>query len=185
MLFVSILVLHLHIIRARWGPLYKTSAFLFEAMFAQLTRAYVPGSHNTLSQMMEKIYTRLLSSHACRKQIYIGPEETDHIDDSLFYTWTKEAGHKFYKAISVFHPEHGVAARRIVHVEEEETNLAWKEVGLYYFMTESDQIVQIPADRVKGKAIRVDKYIMSVSNGLLRESGRSRKVDLEERQYFS
>ena len=49
---------HLHQLRERIGPLWKTSAEPFEAMYAVLRRLYVPGTKNTTKQMMENFYMR-------------------------------------------------------------------------------------------------------------------------------
>lgn len=176
------LVLHLHYIREKWGPLWVSSAFLFESMFAQMTRAFKVGTWNVMAQLFENMYSRLLASHACRKTIYIGPNLTQDTanDDSLFYTWNEEDGYEFYTALTVFHWQSGVQAYKISVDEVPETRgdqYPWHKVGLFQYgvVHNADQSVHVPAAKVKGKAIQVDNYIMSIANGLLRESGKVNK----------
>lgn len=169
------LMLHLHIIRRKFGPFWKFSAFAFESMYSQLVRAFTCGSPNTLAQAFENIYLRLLASHACRKRVYIGPNTTDTRDDSLFYTWSAEEGYKFYKALTEYDELTGIEAYRISHLGHEDT-YDWEAVGMgEWGPICDDKVIKVPAKEVKGKAIHVGRYVLSIGNGLLRESGRSVK----------
>ena len=50
--------MHLEESRRRTGPLHKTSAEPFEALYAVLRRCYKPGTRNTNKQMFENFYMR-------------------------------------------------------------------------------------------------------------------------------
>lgn len=152
-------------------------------MFAQMVRAFEEGTPNVMSQIFEKLYRRIHTSHACRKKIYIGTKETQRTMNAFFYTFNKESKQfQFYKAESEFNNEAGVFARRCSTRLLPRNDFDWNLVGVHKYMYDCDEIEIIPAKDVRGKAIEVKDYLISISNGLLRESGTHVRTDKPKTQ---
>lgn len=170
-------VTHLHIMRER-GPFWYTSAFYGECMFSKLQRVAKPNTRNPIKVQFESVYTSWKTGHACQRSITIAPEskkKTVTADDSLFYTLRNDK-YNFYKTCD--RDGYSVKAHRIALGNGPNIDptyydfFPWYRVGVFTFVRVRDEEdpVTIHRSEIAGKAIIVHDLIMTVANGLLRET---------------
>lgn len=166
-------VTHLHLLREK-GPLWHTSAFYGECMFSKLQRVARPESRNPIRVQLDSVYSCWRAGHACQKSLTVAPEGKNvKFDDSLFYTFAKGT-YTFYKVMAG--REDCVLAHKVIVGEfvdrQRYGNFSWKRVGVFTFVRVKDEedAVLIKKVDISGKAILVVDLIMTVANGLLRET---------------
>jgi len=170
-------VTHLHLLREK-GPFWHTSAFYGECMFAKLQRVGKPQSNNPIKVQFNCIYSSWKLGHACQKSLLISPpanKTTTSYDDSFFYTF-EENEYAFFRACKVQHDS--VLAHKVI-IERKKPfdssrygQLLWHHVGVFTYIrveTESQPLETKRID-IRGKAIVVEGLIMTIANGLLRET---------------
>lgn len=166
---VHVVSSHLMQMRAE-GPLTETSAFRFEAFYAELRKSFQPGTVSVLKQMMQSILLkRILSHHVCQESIYFSPKDTALESNSIIYLYVNNV-HVIYKILSI---ENEILTCNQIGNHEAEfphTNmLNWSSVGVYRKGGLSSETVFVNKKDVAGKVIRVGKYLMTCPANVLRE----------------
>ena len=160
---------HILLIRSR-GPLTFTSAFPFEAFYAELRHSFTPGTMSPLKQMFQKVMLRrVLSYHCCETSIYFSSKDTQLECNSLIYT---HSNGKFtvYKIIEIFYDHlicYKLGKYPVTFVEL--PNIDWSCVGVFSIGGISEQPTTIQKCHVKGKVIRIMNYYLTCPNNILRE----------------
>ena len=160
---------HIHKIREE-GPLTSTSAFRFEAFYAELRRAFQPGTVSVVKQMFQSIILkRILAKHVCEEKIFLREKDTSLECNSLIYVHENNV-HSFYKIKSI--ENNNLICNQIGNHEanfENTSMLDWSSVGVYRKGGLSAVDVVIDRSSVAGKVLRVDKYLITCPNAILRE----------------
>ena len=151
------------------GPLTETSAFSFEAFYSELRRAFVPGTTSVVKQMMQTVLLkRLLSNHVCKESIFLRAKDTALECNSLIYVYENNT-HVIYKIKSIENDSLTCNQLGNHEIEFMCNNLKWSSVGVYRKGGLSPVDVIVNRDQVAGKVIKVDKYLLTCPNNILRE----------------
>ena len=161
-----------HILQMRSsGPLTETSAFCFESFYAELRRAFVPGTVSVVKQMFQSVLLkRQLSHHVCEEKITLKEKDTPMECNSLIYVYENNS-HVIYKIKSIENDylicnQLGNFAIDLPCTQM----LNWSSVGVYRKGGLSSGInVHVNKNRVAGKVIKVDKYLVTCPLNILRE----------------
>lgn len=160
--------LHLDCIR-KMGPFHEISAFPFEASFADTTRAQVVGTSSIGKQAIIQTFSRLSVGHVCEKNIKITPAGTSRRDDSIIYV----GNFRFVSVMTVDKESvHGYLIKRTEY--RPLPDLSFDKVGVFEFLSVTEELVTVPLSDVRGKGILVydeDKtIIISASKSFLLEA---------------
>lgn len=166
---VHVTASHILFMRAE-GPLTETSAFPFEAFYAELRRAFQPGTVSVVKQMFQSVFLKkILAKHVCTPKIYLREKDTALECNSLIYTYVNNE-HLIYKIQSI--DNNNMICNQMGNHEANFENtpmLNWSSVGVYRKGGLSSENVVIDRSSVAGKVIRVDKYLITCPNSILRE----------------
>ena len=167
----SIHVMSSHLPKMRaLGPLTETSAFRFEAFYAELRNSFVPGTVSVVKQMLQNVLLRkILSNHICEETIYFREKDTALESNSLIYVY-ENSEHLIYKIQSIDHDL--LVCNQLGNFEINFPNtsmLNWSSVGVYRKGGLSSVDVVINKKNVSGKVIKVDNYLITCPNNILRE----------------
>ena len=163
---------HLLQMRSR-GPLTETSAFSFEAFYAELRRSFTPGTVSPVKQMLQKVMLRRsLTSHCCQTSIHLAAKDTQLECNSLIYTFLNNSHHFFViDNIDNDNPDilNCYAQGRFPFCFNETPALNWSAVGVYKLGPVSEEITQVHRCHVRGKVIKVLNYLITCPINILRE----------------
>ena len=167
---VHVLSCHLQNMRSL-GPLTETSAFPFEAFYAELRNSFQPGTVSVLKQMMQSVLLkRMLSNHACSETILYKEKDTAMECNSLIYVYESNV-HSIYNIKSQEENDMLICNQIGSHpVNFEQTSmLDWSSVGVYKRGGTSSIDVIIPKKNVGGKVLKVGKLLITCPASILRE----------------
>lgn len=166
---IHIVSCHLPEMRA-FGPLTETSAFGFESFYAELRRSFVPGTISGVKQMFQNVLLRrLLSDHVCEETIVYKEKDTPSESNSLIYVYENNT-HIIYKIKEIDNDNLICNQMGNFEVQLQCTQmLNWSSVGVYRKGGVSSVDVTVNKNRVAGKVIKVDKYLITCPNSILRE----------------
>ena len=166
---VHVSISHLLKMRAA-GPLTETSAFRFENFYAELRKAFQPGTVSVLKQMFQKVLlTRILSKHICSEKIYLSENDTAMESNSLIYVYNNDE-YSVYKIMSIDDDILTCNQMGNHQIDFKHTQmLNWSSVGVFRKGGLSSVNVLINRNQVSGKVIKVDKYLLTCPNNVLRE----------------
>ena len=166
---IHVVASHILLMRAL-GPLTESSAFAFESFYGELRQSFQPGSVSVVKQMMQNILLkRILSNHVCSESIYFSEKDTALECNSLIYVY-KNDEHLIYKIISIENDTLTCNQMGNHSVDFPNTDmLNWDSVGVYRKGGLSSIDVMIEKENVSGKVIKVDKYLLTCPNNILRE----------------
>lgn len=152
------------------GPLTETSAFCFESFYAELRRAFVPGTVSVIKQMFQNVFLkRRLSKHVCEEKFFLRAKDTPLECNSLFYVYENNT-HVIYKIKSMENDNITCNQMGNFEINLPCTNmLNWSSVGVYRKGGLSSADVIVKKNRVAGKVIKVDKYLVTCPLNILRE----------------
>ena len=167
----SIHVLSSHLMSMRsLGPLTETSAYPFESFYAELRRAFQPGTTSGVKQMFQNVLLkRIISNHVCEETIHLMEKDTALECNSLIYVYDNNT-HLVYKIKSI--DNDNLICNQLGNLEIDSfcTNmLNWSSVGVYRKGGLSSIDVNVNRNRVAGKVLKVDKYLLTCPNSILRE----------------
>ena len=166
---VHVVSSHLMSMRTQ-GPLTETSAFRFEAFYAELRKSFQPGTVSVLKQMMQSVLMkRILSKHVCAESMYFSEKDTALECNSLIYEYDSDV-HKIYKIISMTNDQ--LTCNQIGNHEVQFPNtsmLNWSSVGVYRKGAQSCENVLIEKQNVAGKVLKVGKFLITCPVNILRE----------------
>lgn len=167
----SIHIVSCHLLDIRiLGPFPETSAFIFESFYAELRKSFQPGTISSVKQMLQNVLLkRMLSKHVCRETIFLKEKDTAYESNCLIYLY-KDNSHVIYKIKSI--DGNTLVCNQLGNhdVELQTSNvLNWSSVGVYRKGGLSSVDVQIDRDCVAGKVMKVDKYLITCPNIVLRE----------------
>lgn len=152
------------------GPLTETSAFPFESFYSELRRAFVPGTVSVVKQMFQSVLLkRILSHHVCEETIFLKEKDTPLECNSLIYVYENKK-HIIYKIKSI--DNDNLTCNQLGNFEANfpcTQMLDWSSVGVYRKGGLSSVDVTINRNRVAGKVLKVDKYLVTCPNNILRE----------------
>ena len=166
---IHVLSCHLLLLRAL-GPLTETSAFRFESFYAELRQSFQPGTGSVVKQMLQNVLMkRILSKHVCSETIYFSEKDTALESNSLIYVF-ENSKHVMYQIQSIDNDmllcnqigNHSVTFPCT-------TMLNWSAVGVYRRGGLSSEDVIINKKKVSGKVMKVEKYLITCPNNILRE----------------
>ena len=167
---IHVFASHLLQIRSQ-GPLTETAAFRFEAFYAELRKAFQPGTLSPVKQMMQSVFLkRILSKHVCCENIYLRAKDTCLESNSLIYVYDKNV-HVIYQIKSIEENDTLICNQLGNHeVDFPCTSmLNWASVGVYRKGGLSSVNVTVPRKLVAGKVMKVDKYLLTCPINVLRE----------------
>ena len=165
-----------HIVGSHWlemrihGPLTLTSAFGFESFYGEMRNAFTPGTQNTLKQIFQKILLkRALNYHCCENTIYFSEKDTPMECNSLVYTYEHNE-HKMYKIFKV-EEDHLLCYTQGKYScnFREVDDVNWSTIGVYRRGGVSSTPKIILKSDVWGKVIKVDDFLITCPNEILRE----------------
>ena len=166
---VHVLPSHLLDMRAK-GPLTETSAFKFEAFYAELRKSFQPGTVSVLKQMLQTVLLkRILTHHVCQETIFYKEKDSAMECNSLIYVYVNNA-HIIYKIDKV--EKQYLICRQLGNHQTEfpyTTMLNWSSVGVYRKGGLSSINVNVPKNEIAGKVMQVDKYLITCPKNVLRE----------------
>jgi len=157
---------HLHIIlhgitsRERHGPVWQHSAAKFEGLYSKLQRDYKKGTFNMAKQTLCGFYTGLPAGHSCfdkRIMSRVKAKATSKSDDSLICV-----GDKFYKVLSISEDDMAYSCFevRVEKFQSQVIDLPFHLVGIYKLQQYNEEVEQVQATTVDGKAVTVGSCIM-------------------------
>lgn len=167
---IHVVISHLLDMR-KYGPLTETSAFRFEAFYAELRKAFQPGTTSVVKQMMQTVLLkRKLTKHICEEKIYLNAKDTALECNSMIYVFDNNV-HSIYKIKSIENDETLVCNQLGNHSVSLPctTMLNWSAVGVYRKGGLSSEDVIIMREQVAGKVIRVLNYLITCPANILRE----------------
>lgn len=166
---IHTLAAHLPKIR-ELGPLTETSAFSFESFYAELRKSFQPGTNSVVKQMFQNVLLkRILSKHVCRETIFLREKDTAMESNSLIYVF-EDNTHVIYKIKSIDNDMLLCNQLGNHPIEFENTSmLNWASVGVYRKGGLSSEDVVVNKNRVAGKVMKVEKYLITCPNNILRE----------------
>ena len=154
------------------GPLTETSAFKFEAFYAELRRAFKPGTVSVVKQMFQSVLLkRKLSKHICEEKTFLRTKDTALECNSLIYLY-KNNSHLIYKIQAIDKVNDSLICNQIGNHDvnfEHTSKIDWSSVGVYRKGGMSSENVIVDRNAVAGKVMRVDKYLITCPNAILHE----------------
>ena len=173
----SIHVVCSHLLTIRGNqPLTFNSAFKFESFYAEMRNCFQPGTTSTLKQILQNvIMKRTVEHHVCLKSMFFQAEKRHDQNkvprecNSIVYTFENET-YNFYKIISI-EDDVFICLKYGTYqcVFPVMPTLNWSNVGVFRCGPIDSRPFTIPLSTICGKAIKVDKYIISCPFNVLRE----------------
>ena len=160
-----------HLLKLRaLGPLTETSAFRFESFYGELRRSFQPGTVSSVKQMMENVLLkRILSKHVCQETIFLKEKDSALECNSLIYVYENNK-YLVYKIKSIDNDTLICNQMGNHDFESQTTNmLNWSSVGVFRKGGLGSLDVVINIEQVAGKVLKVDKYLITCPNNVLRE----------------
>lgn len=160
---------HLKEIRKR-GKLTDTSTFAHESYYGEMRRSYVTGTLSTGKQILQNAYLkRSLPHFHCQKPLKFRAKDTTRSSDKLFYVF-KNNTYKFYMIKSQMADGSFSAVQYGKRsYKPTEVSLDWSSVGVFLKSGVNETQVIFHPEEITGKAIIVDKLIMSCPTNVLQE----------------
>ena len=153
------------------GPLTETSAFIFEAFYAELRNSFQTGTVSVLKQMLSTVLLkRIICKHVCSEKIYYSPKDTALECNSLIYVYENNA-HVIYKIHTIENEDSFICNRLGNHpFESVQTNtLNWSTVGVYKKGPLSSEDTAVRRENVAGKVLKVNNILVTCPLNVLRE----------------
>ena len=167
----SVHVTNSHLLKMREsGPLTETSAFKFEAFYAELRNSFQPGTSSVLKQMFQSVLLkRMLSNHVCEETIYYSEKDTALECNSLIYVYENNA-HVIYKIVSSLKDTFICNQMGNHKATFPNTNmLNWSSVGVYKKGGLSSENVTVKRDQIAGKVLKIKNLLITCPVNILRE----------------
>ena len=163
-------VMSSHLIEMRHsGPLTSTSAFPFESFYGEVRNSFVPGTNNTLKQIMSNIMMkRVISHHCCERDIYISEKDTALECNSMIYTFS-DLQYTFYKVQNVNGDELLCVEIEKLACSFPDVKMNWSIVGVFKKGRVLSENVTISRKNVKGKVLELNEFLISCPTNILRE----------------
>ena len=163
---------HILDIRTR-GPLTLTSAFSFEAFYAELRHSFTPGTISPLKQMLQNVMMRRsLNHHCCISSIHLSPKDTQLECNSLIYTFDNDR-YTLYLIESIdVHNDDNLNCYRLGRYPvnfQDAPLLNWESVGVFRIGGISEDCTTIQRSAVKGKVLKVLNFYITCPSNVLRE----------------
>ena len=166
---IHVVASHILLMRAL-GPLTESSAFRFESFYGELRQSFQPGSVSVVKQMIQNVLMKKkLSKHVCSETIYFSEKDTALECNSLIYLY-KDNEYEIYKIQSIDNDLlvcHQMGNHSVNFPCSSMLN--WDAVGVFRKGGLSSIDVIINKKDVAGKVLRVDKYLLTCPNNVLRE----------------
>jgi hypothetical protein len=176
------IISHLDLLRKR-ALLTETSAFQFERSYGGLKFHTRLAKMSKCKRAMQKCLMRSSVGHMCKKETRYTTSPTSRSDDSLIYTEMAPGSHRFYtlERLNVKNTEDPAtilhSASKIVvddyivrvKMKDKTKRLQMNEVGAYNYK-EVGGAAFVKKKDIRGKAIRVGPYIITVPMNVLMET---------------
>ncbi len=163
---------HLERIRVH-GPFSDISAFPFEGSFAASGRAQKVGTRSFGLQSMRHSYFRPLNGHTCQKRITYSTKTTSRRQDDLIYS-----ENSCYQLVENPNPSDQFLKVKKLNVTTyfapDCTTLDFTTVGVFKFISTSENVQYLRREKVLGKLVRVPlidfDVVVTISIAQLREA---------------
>ena len=166
---LHVICCHLMEIRTH-GPLTETSAFKFEAFYAELRRSFVPGTVSPMKQIMKNIFlARNLRKHQCINNMFISNYDTSMECNKLIYTFERKE-YQFYKVTDI--EGDLIRCNKIGKYQAtfpETPNIDWSTVGVFKKGGICDNHTILNSSQIRGKLLHVGKYLITCPKNVLNE----------------
>ena len=162
----SVHIVPSHLLEMRsLGPFTDSSAFRFEAFYAELRRAFQPGTVSVVKQMMQNVLLkRLLSKHVCSESIYLSEKDTALESNSLIYIY-QNSTHVVYKIKSI--ENDNLLCNQLGNHELQfpcTSMLNWSSVGVYRKGGLSSENIVLNRKDVCGKVMPKQCFKRKIKN---------------------
>ena len=174
----SIHVVSSHLLQIRAdAPLTFKSAFKFETFYGEMKNCFQPGTSSTLKQLFKNvIMKRCIEYHVCETSIFYKPDKKKKPNsnqpkecNSIIYTY-ENAEYNFYKILSIDNELFTCVRFGRYPVQFHQVpELNWSKVGVFRIGPTASTSCTIRHNQICGKALIVDKYVISCPNNVLRE----------------
>ena len=163
-----------HLLRIRGdNPLTSTSAFMYENYYSEMKNLFEAGTQSPLKQILENtLMKRIFEPHYCCKPITFSCyKDTGLENNSLIYIFNSNKEHTFYKIIGINNDgtfkcqEQG----KFKYESELTPELNWSSVGVYNIGPSASNVTNVRKERIHGKLIKVDKFLITCPNNVLTE----------------
>ena len=149
------------------GPATNTSTFPFEGFFAKFPMYFKPGTTSIGKQILVGALSAILTSaHRCSRSIQVAPKESFYSQQNLFYLF-ENAKYSFWKCTRV--AGETIFAKRFQISDVELYKIHLGRVGCFKNAGLESNEHSISAKRVKGYAIQVDDWLISVPIDCIQE----------------
>lgn len=168
-------LLHLEEIRQK-GPFPLSSAFSTEGYYSKIRKAvqHKPSKHIG-KQILQSTYTEYCLPHRCQRRMTFDPHESKKTSNSFCYRYIPEdQEYVFYKVVSA--EENHLKVKKVVTANIEASHqqslssLEFSRAGVKQYVASLQEEFIVPICVIDGKAIRIGKYIASVSKITLFEA---------------
>ena len=152
------------------GPITSTSTFPFEGYYAEMRKSYCAGTASTGKQILTNGYVkRTLPYHSCTKKIIYSAHVTSKSRNNVVYIFADNT-YRSYKILSE-NEDYFTCVRLGRHCfnAPETPTIDWSSCGVFKLSAEDDVPLNIRRSDISGKALIIDKFIMSCPNNVLRE----------------
>lgn len=170
----SVHVVGSHLLQMRGtSPLNSRSAFKYESFYAEMKNLFCPGTPSTTKQILRNcLMKRQLENHACVKKIkyQIPPRKETRENNSSIYVLNGNA-HEMYN-IKEKNPNKTFTCVKQGKFTAQFNDIMkknWSDVGVYKLGPTCDKPIIIKECDIAGKVIKVNNYLITCPNHVLRE----------------
>lgn len=172
----SVHVVPSHLLRIRGDkPFTETSAFVYESFYSEMKQLFQPGTNSTLKQILQNtLMKRILEQHSCKKPIKYSVKSSKKKgleNNSIVYVYNHENEHEFYNILEINENDSFTCQPRgrFEYRNPLTPELKWNTVGVYEVGPSSSETKIIQRKDIKGKAIVVEKLIITCPINVLQE----------------
>ena len=117
------------------------------------------------------------SFFSCRKKVNVSTRVTTKLDDSIFYIFSEHENpqHCFFRCVAASATT--LSAKILTTGPAKDlsgtsriTLRQWSRVGVYNYIGEDGNVVEIPRPNVTGKALIVDGFLITLPDPILQEA---------------
>lgn len=169
----SIHVTASHFLKIRGNqPLTEKSAFKFENFYSELKNLFQPGTTSPSKQIIKNCFMkRLLDNHCCEKSIYYDVEKSGRENNYMIYQFDENKEYQFFNIIKKIDNNNFLCnpQGRFTDNCPITSDLDWDKVGVFSQGPFSTEEILIERKNIHGKVMKVQNYLITCPNNVLRE----------------
>lgn len=174
----SVHVMSSHLLKIRQNrPLTYKSAFKFESFFSEMRNLFQAGTTSPLKQILENCYVkRSLEHHVCEKTTFYdtykdNKKNPGKENNYLVYVFDENKELTMYIIKEKIDDQHFLCCKQGKY--KVTMNLTpeydWSTVGVYNVGPVSEETITIPIDKISGKVLKVNNYLITCPLNVLHE----------------